>query len=117
MGSNLPPLKSDIIMEKKRELEEYQEFKRLKARYREEKRLQKIQEKMIKKKFYQSKPLGPPLLSDSMEVSKAENSHQKRVEALQPSSQPVQATAAEHLNKASQYEPMDIASNSPTEPK
>ena len=30
VGSNLPPLKSDIILEKKRELEEYQEFKRMK---------------------------------------------------------------------------------------
>ena len=50
VGSNLPPLKSDLIVEKKRELEEYQEFKKLKAKYREEKKIQKLQEKINKKK-------------------------------------------------------------------
>ena len=49
VGSNLPPLKSDLIVEKKRELEEYQEFKKLKQKFREEKRMQKIQEKISKK--------------------------------------------------------------------
>lgn len=50
VGSNLPPLKSDLIVEKKRELEEYQEFKKLKAKCREEKKIQKLQEKINKKK-------------------------------------------------------------------
>ena len=50
VGSNLPPLKSDLIVEKKRELEEYQEFKKLKAKYREEKKIHKLQEKINKKK-------------------------------------------------------------------
>lgn len=31
VGSNLPPLKNDLIIEKKRELEEYQQLKKLKA--------------------------------------------------------------------------------------
>jgi hypothetical protein len=31
VGSNLPPLKNDLIIEKKRELEEYQHLKKLKA--------------------------------------------------------------------------------------
>lgn len=39
VGSNLPPLKNDLIIEKRKELEEYQELKKLKAKYREEKRL------------------------------------------------------------------------------
>jgi hypothetical protein len=30
VGANLPPLKSDLIFEKKRELQEYQEFKKQK---------------------------------------------------------------------------------------
>lgn len=42
VGANLPPLKSDLIVEKKRELKEYQEFKKLKAKFREEKRIQKM---------------------------------------------------------------------------
>ena len=41
VGSNLPPLKNDLIIEKKKELEEYQELKKHKARCREEKRIQK----------------------------------------------------------------------------
>ena len=52
VGSNLPPLKNDLIIEKKRELEEYQQLKKLKAQFREEKRLQKIKEKSSKKKNY-----------------------------------------------------------------
>ena len=50
VGSNLPPLKNDIILEKKKELEEYREFRKLKAKMREEKKLMKIREKMNKKK-------------------------------------------------------------------
>jgi hypothetical protein len=49
VGANLPPLKSDLIFEKKRELQEYQEFKKQKQKFREEKRLQKLQEKMSRK--------------------------------------------------------------------
>ena len=45
VGANLPPLKSDIIEEKKRELEEYQELKKIKAQAREEKRQNKIRDK------------------------------------------------------------------------
>jgi hypothetical protein len=50
VGSNLPPLKNDLIIEKKKELEEYQELKKLKAKYREEKRLQKQREKSNRKR-------------------------------------------------------------------
>ena len=50
VGSNLPPLKNDLINEKKKELEEYQVLKQMKAKYREEKRLLKMQEKINKKK-------------------------------------------------------------------
>ena len=45
VGANLPPLKNEIIQEKKRELEEYQELKKIKAQAREEKRLSKIRDK------------------------------------------------------------------------
>ena len=45
VGANLPPLKSDVIIEKKRELEQYHEIKRLKAQAREEKRLNKLRDK------------------------------------------------------------------------
>lgn len=38
VGKNLPPLKNDVIMEKKRELEEYREYRRVKQKLREEKR-------------------------------------------------------------------------------
>lgn len=50
VGSNLPPLKNDIIIEKKRELEEYREFRKLKAKVREEKRIMKIRDKLNKKR-------------------------------------------------------------------
>ena len=50
VGSNLPPLKNDLIIEKKRELEEYQELKKLKAKFREEKKLQKQRERSAKKR-------------------------------------------------------------------
>ena len=50
VGSNLPPLKNDIIIEKKKELEEYQVLKQIKAKLREEKKQQKFIEKTIKKK-------------------------------------------------------------------
>jgi hypothetical protein len=50
VGSNLPPLKNDIIIEKKKELEEYQVLKQIKAKLREEKKQQKIIEKISKKK-------------------------------------------------------------------
>lgn len=50
VGSNLPPLKNDLIIEKKKELEEYQELKKLKAKHREEKRLQKQREKSNRKR-------------------------------------------------------------------
>ena len=50
VGKNLPPLKNDLIQEKKREMEEYQRFKELKAKMREEKRLQKMREKELRKK-------------------------------------------------------------------
>ena len=50
VGSNLPPLKNDLIIEKKKELEEYQELKKLKAKFREEKRLQKQREKSNRKR-------------------------------------------------------------------
>ena len=48
VGCNLPPLKNDIIMEKKRELEEYRQFRRMKQKLREEKRHQKTKEKESK---------------------------------------------------------------------
>jgi hypothetical protein len=38
VGYNLPPLKNDLILEKKKELEEYKVLKSLKAKYREEKK-------------------------------------------------------------------------------
>ena len=50
VGSNLPPLKNDIIIEKKKELEEYREFRKLKAKVREEKRIMKIRDKLNKKR-------------------------------------------------------------------
>lgn len=49
VGSNLPPLKSDLLIEKKKELEEYQEFKKQKQQVREHKRVLKMQEKMSKR--------------------------------------------------------------------
>ena len=48
VGSDLPPLKNEIIQEKRRELEQYQELKRMKAQAREEKRLNKIREKEVR---------------------------------------------------------------------
>ena len=50
VGSNLPPLKNDIILEKKKELQEYQVLKQIKLKMREEKRQQKFHEKNSKKK-------------------------------------------------------------------
>ena len=50
VGSNLPPLKNDIIIEKKKELEEYQVLKQIKAKLREEKKHQKLIEKISRKK-------------------------------------------------------------------
>ena len=50
VGSNLPPLKNDIIIEKKKELEEYQVLKQIKAKLREEKKHQKMMEKISRKK-------------------------------------------------------------------
>ena len=50
VGSNLPPLKNDIILEKKKELQEYQILKQIKLKMREEKRQQKFLEKNSKKK-------------------------------------------------------------------
>jgi hypothetical protein len=50
VGTNLPPLKNDLIIEKKKEMEEYLRFKELKAKMREEKRLQKLREKEQRKK-------------------------------------------------------------------
>lgn len=49
VGSNLPPLKSDLLIEKKKELEEYQQYKKLKQHQREQKRIQKMNEKTFKK--------------------------------------------------------------------
>ena len=46
VGSNLPPLKSDILLEKKKELEEYQQYKQHKIQMREQRRMQKINEKL-----------------------------------------------------------------------
>ena len=45
VGCNLPPLKNEIIQEKKRELQQYQEYKKMKQRMRDEKRIAKIKEK------------------------------------------------------------------------
>lgn len=50
VGSNLPPLKNDIILEKKKELEEYREFRKLKAKVREEKRMMKLRDKNSRKR-------------------------------------------------------------------
>ena len=60
VGSNLPPLKNDIILEKKKELEEYREFRKLKAKMREEKKLLKIREKLNKKKNSANQSPGKP---------------------------------------------------------
>ena len=46
----MPPLKNDIIIEKQKELEEYNVLKRMKAQFREEKRLQKQKDKSSRKK-------------------------------------------------------------------
>ena len=46
----MPPLKNDIIQEKKKELEEYREFRKLKAKVREEKRMMKSRDKLNRKK-------------------------------------------------------------------
>ena len=46
----MPPLKNDIIQEKKKELEEYKEFRKLKAKVREEKRMMKLRDKISRKK-------------------------------------------------------------------
>jgi hypothetical protein len=45
VGTNLPPLKNDVILEKKRELEEYYNSRKLKAQAREEKRKTKQRDK------------------------------------------------------------------------
>ena len=45
VGCNLPPLKNEIILEKKKELEQYHEYKRMKQRMRNEKKLTKQREK------------------------------------------------------------------------
>lgn len=39
VGKNLPPLKNEIIQEKRKELEEYREYRRVKQKLREEKRI------------------------------------------------------------------------------
>jgi len=41
----LPPLKNELIQEKRRELEEYKEYRRMKQRMREEKRQLKARER------------------------------------------------------------------------
>ena len=51
----MPPLKNDLILEKKREMEEYKEFRKQKAIAREEKKKQKSKENMNKRnKSYNS---------------------------------------------------------------
>ncbi len=41
----MPPLKNELIQEKRRELEEYKEYRKMKQRMREEKRQLKARER------------------------------------------------------------------------
>jgi hypothetical protein len=45
----LPPLKNELIQEKKRELEEYKEYRKMKQRLREEKRQLKARERQSRR--------------------------------------------------------------------
>jgi len=79
VGSNLPPLKSDLIVEKKRELEEYQEFKKLKQKFREEKRFMKMQDKLGRRGNKSASPCKNDYTEEkSIEISCFEDQHEEQ---------------------------------------